>query len=209
MTTRRQSRDAKRLHSRRIRALLAGGLVLGVGAAATLAAWNDSEFGSGTFTAGTFNIVGATDAATFSQHPTSPGASLSFSLPTAAAMTPGDKVYALFSVKTVNPSMAGSVQVKAASGNSSGLGAQLTYSVRTVGTAAGCSAANWGAATVVAGLPVAQALTTGASTSQTLNANGGNQINYCFEVVMNQAAPTTVQGTSQVAVWEFAATSTP
>lgn len=210
MHTRRQSRDAKRLRSRRIRALLAGGLVLGVGAAATLAAWNDSEFGSGTFTAGTFNIVGATDAATFSQHPTSPGATLSFSLPTTAgAMTPGDKVYALFSVKTVNPSMAGTVQLKAAAGNGSGLGAQLTYSVRTVSTAAGCSAANWGSASVVTGLPAAQALTVGATTSQVLNANGGNQVNYCFEVIMNPAAPTTAQGTSQLAVWEFAATSTP
>ena len=44
-----------------IRAILAGGLVLGVGAAVTLAAWNDSEFVTGTFTAGTFNLRGVDD----------------------------------------------------------------------------------------------------------------------------------------------------
>ena len=43
-----------------IRAILAGGIVLGVGAAVTLAAWNASEFATGTFQAGTFTIEGAT-----------------------------------------------------------------------------------------------------------------------------------------------------
>jgi len=36
---------------RRLRAVLAGGLVLGVGAALTLAAWNDAEFATGSFQA--------------------------------------------------------------------------------------------------------------------------------------------------------------
>ena len=38
-TTRRGMREARRVRSRRVRAVLAGGLVLGVGAAGTLAAW--------------------------------------------------------------------------------------------------------------------------------------------------------------------------
>ena len=37
------------------RALLAGGLVLGVGATATLAAWNDSEVATGSFAASVFD----------------------------------------------------------------------------------------------------------------------------------------------------------
>src|SRR5690606_31735774 len=57
----------RRRRSRMIRALLAGGLVLGVGTAVTLAAWNDSEFASGTFRAGTFDLEGSTDGTTFSQ----------------------------------------------------------------------------------------------------------------------------------------------
>ena len=60
----------RRRRSRMIRAILAGGLVLGVGAAVTLAAWNDSEFVTGTFTAGTFNMQGSTtDGTTFTDHP--------------------------------------------------------------------------------------------------------------------------------------------
>ncbi|UWF76726.1 MULTISPECIES: SipW-dependent-type signal peptide-containing protein [Microbacterium] len=56
--TRRGRREARRLRFRRIQALLAGGLVLGVGAAATLAAWNDTEHGSATFTAGRLGRLG-------------------------------------------------------------------------------------------------------------------------------------------------------
>ncbi|MGO2139648.1 MAG: SipW-dependent-type signal peptide-containing protein [Leucobacter sp.] len=43
------------------RALLAGGLVLGVGAAVTLAAWTDNEWVRGVFGTGTFGIEGSTD----------------------------------------------------------------------------------------------------------------------------------------------------
>lgn len=35
---------AEKATGRKVRAILAGGLVLGVGAAVVLAAWNDSEF---------------------------------------------------------------------------------------------------------------------------------------------------------------------
>ena len=86
--TRRGVREAKRLLSRRIRAVLAGGLVFGVGATMTLAAWNDSEHGNATFTAGRFDIVGATDGTTFSSHPVGTPAALSFSAPF-SAMAPG------------------------------------------------------------------------------------------------------------------------
>ncbi|MEJ7649283.1 MAG: SipW-dependent-type signal peptide-containing protein [Nakamurella sp.] len=46
----------RRDRRRKFRAVLAAGLVLGVGGAVTLAAWNDSEYATGTFTAGTFNM---------------------------------------------------------------------------------------------------------------------------------------------------------
>ncbi|MDR2320511.1 MAG: SipW-dependent-type signal peptide-containing protein, partial [Microbacterium sp.] len=57
--TRRRLRTRRRgLALRRIRAVLAGGLVLGVGATVTLASWNDGEYATGTSTAGTFDVVG-------------------------------------------------------------------------------------------------------------------------------------------------------
>lgn len=90
---------------RKILAVLAGGLVLGIGTAATLAAWNDSEFATGTFTAGAFNLQGSTTSATtgYSDHNTDTGgtaASLVFSLPATASSTgPGVTVYAPFWVR--------------------------------------------------------------------------------------------------------------
>lgn len=48
--------------SRRIRALLAGGLVLGVGVITTLAVWNDNIFERGSFEAGGFALEGSADA---------------------------------------------------------------------------------------------------------------------------------------------------
>lgn len=40
----------------KIRAILAGGLVLGIGAAASVAAWNDSQNGSSTLTTGGYSL---------------------------------------------------------------------------------------------------------------------------------------------------------
>lgn len=58
---RAQEEDARKKNRRR-KALLAGGLVLGLGAAATLAAWSDEVFSDGTFFTGTFELEGAADA---------------------------------------------------------------------------------------------------------------------------------------------------
>lgn len=52
----------------RLRAVLAGGLVLGIGTTATLAAWNDSEYATTTVTAGQFGIQGSVDNATYADH---------------------------------------------------------------------------------------------------------------------------------------------
>ena len=60
-----QKTEERGLRSRKVRAILAGGLVLGLGAAVTLAAWNDSEFAKGTFTSGSLNIQGSVDGDIF------------------------------------------------------------------------------------------------------------------------------------------------
>lgn len=81
---------------RRVRALLAGGLVLGLGAAGTLAAWTDSEFATGVFTSGQFNIQGNVTGSTetgWHDYDTPPGGNLAFTV-APSAMTPGQSVYA-------------------------------------------------------------------------------------------------------------------
>ena len=56
------STQDKRDRRRKVAALLAGGLVVGVGTAATLAAWNDSEFATSCYSAGNFNFKGHYDS---------------------------------------------------------------------------------------------------------------------------------------------------
>ena len=84
------------------RAILAGGLVLGVGAAITLAAWTDQEWATGSFgSGGSFGIVGATDGATFTEHATEgTAANLNFAVD-ADNLAPGDEVFAGFGVQLI------------------------------------------------------------------------------------------------------------
>lgn len=199
----RHSSDASRLRWRRARALLASGLVLGVGAAATIAAWNDTEHSQASFTAGRFGIVGSVNGSTFTENPTQTPATLSFQAPP-TAMTPGTTTYALFSVRTLNPSVAGVAQLNANAANASGLGQHLTYGVRTI-TGTTCNASTFGAGTNV--VAPGSTLTTGATVTQPLQANAANQVNYCFAVTLPTAAPNSAQGLSLTARWEVVGTA--
>ena len=204
MVTRSEMRERRRLRSRRWRAVLAGGLVLGIGAAVTLAAWNDSEYGSASFTAGRFDIVGAVDGSTFSSHATTgAAAALNFQLaPT--AMAPGNATYALFSVKTANPSVAGTLQLTAGTPGGTGLATYLTYGVRTIsGTT--CNATTYAAGTAV--VADGSALTANGATTQAVTANGGAQVNYCFAVTLPTTAPNAAQGLTMSQTWQIQGTS--
>ncbi|GGD32147.1 hypothetical protein GCM10010915_10680 [Microbacterium faecale] len=91
---------AKAADRRKVLAVLAGGLVLGVGAAVTLAAWNDPEFAGGDFAAGEFVFQGSTDGTTYEEHPSSDGAAeLAFEVG-ADNLAPGDVVYAGYALST-------------------------------------------------------------------------------------------------------------
>ncbi|AVL97936.1 hypothetical protein C6C15_13000 [Microbacterium sp. str. 'China'] len=204
MDTRRVRREKGRMRSRRIRAILAGGLVLGVGATATLAAWNDSEHGAATFTAGRFDIVGATDGTTFSSHATAgTAAALNFQLPP-TAMAPGTTTYALFSVRTANPSVAGVLQLTPGTPGGTGLATYLTYGVRTI-TGTSCTAATYPAGTAV--VPDGSTLTTAGTTTQAVAANGAAQVNYCFAVTLPTAAGNGAQGLTMTQTWQIQGTS--
>lgn len=57
------AQQAQQDRKRKRKAILAGGVVLGLGAAITLAAWSDDVFANGTFQTGGFNLVGSQAAA--------------------------------------------------------------------------------------------------------------------------------------------------
>lgn len=183
-------RHRRRRASTKVRALLAGGLVLGVGASTTLAAWNDSESVTGTVTAGTFELQGSTDGSTYASQD-SPHA-VTFSPD--AALLPGDSTYALFSVRTAPGSAGGQVTLEADAGNAEGLGAALDYGVATVGGTT-CDSETFASG--------------GDGTApQSLEGDAGSTVNYCLRLTLPDDAPNDVQGASVDPQWHATGTTT-
>ena len=193
----------RHLWSRRIRALLASGMVLGVGATITLAAWNDSEYTTGSVTAGHFSLEGSVDGDEYRSSEPDSAHTLSFSPD--AALYPGATDYALFRVRASEGSMGGSVQVLADEENAEGLGAYLTYGIREVdGTTCTFEAFEAGEVVVERG----SGLTTDAQTTQDLAPDQEEAINYCLELILPEGTDNDAQGLSATPSWEFFATST-
>ncbi len=193
--------------STRIKAILAGGLVLGLGAAMTLAAWTDQEFATGTFTAGHFNLVGSTDGTTFTEHATDdPGvpAALSFSTGfdnlSKSSTVAAAYVLHLDAATTV----AGTGIVSAAAGSGAAL-THLTYGVIQVAAVGDCTPGATGTERVPSG--TAFGSTTGASSFALGAGDGtlpGTSVVLCIQVTSDSGL---VQGTAATATWQFTATS--
>lgn len=202
MSTTTPDRTAR---NRKIRALLAGGIVLGVGAAVTLAAWTDQEWATGDFAAGTFGIEGSTDGATFSEHTTETGAAtLDFQIG-ADNLTPGDTVAAPFVLRTVQAtSYDATVELTSAAGTGTNA-PHLTYGITQVGTVGDCVAGATGTEIMAPG--TALDATAGASTltldAATADAAGAPVV-LCLQVT---ADDTLEQAGTATASWEFTATS--
>lgn len=172
------------------RAILAGGLVLGVGAAVTLAAWNDSEFATGTFAAGEFGIEGATTGEPFAEHDTEETAEVLEFEVDADTLTPGDAVYAGYGVQlTADSNYAADVVVgsEITGDNAANLTAAFVYT-----TDATCDAAAFAAGTD--------------ENVATFTLDATQTPTYvCIEVT---AGPDLAQGAAAGIMFEFAATST-
>ena len=195
--------ETKRQRGRKVAAILAGGLVLGVGTMATLASWNDSEFASATFTTGKFNLQGSVNGTTFSDNAAGPGAALAFSTPF-NNLTPTDVVYAPFAVRlAADTTNDATVTITA---TSTGSVNNLTYQlVKT--NAIGCDAA-----AVAAGTPLVASSAGGAATGAvTFDLTKGSPVTsagatafLCFKVT---AGAGLTQGQTGTGTWQFQATS--
>ena len=162
----------KQDRARKRKAILAGGVVLGLGAAVTLAAWSDDVFANGTFNTGGFELQGSVNGTVFQDYDDDdpdgegPGTadgpvSLSFNLE-ATEMAPSQTVYAPFAIATSSATdLDGTFSIDSvqATGKYSGI---LTYRVFQEGSFnENCSAANasalddgWTAGTDLTGLPI-------------------------------------------------------
>lgn len=201
-------RDRRGEHRRkRVLAILAACSVLGVGAAVTLAAWNDSEFARGQFTAGSFNLEGSTDGITYAEHPaTGSAAALTFSVPV-GNLAPGDKVAAPFWVRLDDQTTSGATLSAAGvvtdtSGTNND--AALSYSVYPIGDAATCTTSTTG--TPIASGATLNAQTAGTAVSLTVGSSGnaGTAVQLCVVVT---AGATLAEGVSSTATWKFDAVS--
>lgn len=176
--------DRRAAKRRKIGALLAGGLVLGVGAAVTLASWNDSEFAKANLTAGTFVFQGSTDGTTFADHASSGGAaSLTFSTGF-DKLSPNAVVYAPYALKLTGSSPA--TLTPAAPTVTGALSGKATFAaVQT--TTFGCNAG---------------AFTGGTALVTTMSP--GDTVNLCLQVT---AGSTIAQGDTGTVVWQWDAVS--
>lgn len=200
---------SSRSRGTRIKAVLAGGLVLGLGAAITLAAWTDQEFATGTFTAGKFNLVGSADGLTFADHATTdPGvpAALSFSTGfnnlSRSSTVAAPYVLHLDALTTVG----GSGTVIGGTGSGAAL-THLTFKVVQVAAIGDCAPAAAGIATIAPSTAFGASIVGG--TNYSLGAgNGtlpGTDVVLCIQVTSDS---TLVQGSTATATWQFSATST-
>ncbi|WP_292774688.1 MULTISPECIES: SipW-dependent-type signal peptide-containing protein [Microbacterium] len=204
---------ATKATQRKVLAVLAGGLVLGIGTAVTLAVWNDSEFANGTFTAGAFNLQGSTDGTAYADHNSAgTAATLAFTLPAGLVgnMSPTISVYAGFWVRLAAGTTSGANLVAdgttadpAASSNTG----HLSYSIYQLAPGATCNAAS------ATGTPIATGATLDVQTGVTqvpLTAGGtsavpGTAVQLCFKVTADASlTPSLVTN----ATWKFTATST-
>lgn len=202
MTTITTDLTTQRQRRRKIAAVLAGGLVLGVGTMATLASWNDSEFAAGTFSAGQFALEGGTATGVFSEHGTAgAAAALSFTAPF-NNLSPTDVVYAPYAVR-VAPNTTNDATVTITAPSTTGTVTNLTYTVlQTAGW--GCTSASTGTALVptqsvgTATGAVAFDLVKGSPTTA-----AGTSVFLCFKVTAGSIS----QAQTGSATWQFQAVS--
>ncbi len=208
--THAQTPQANNSKPRKAKAILAGGLVLGIGAAVTLAAWNDSEFVIGNFGGGHFKMVGSADASeAFTNHDSdSADAALNFQV-NASNMTPGQTVAAPYAVRLdAATDFAAAVRVNSAQGSGDAED-HLTYGIFTVTGWNGCTP-NATASAETEIVPAGTGLDSVAGASSfdlaksTNGTDPGDPVYLCFQV---KADDTLVQDETATATWELLAES--
>ena len=192
----------------RVRAVLAGALVLGVGATMTLASWTDSEYATGSFAASTFNTESSTVAGVWASNTSAPGASLAFN---ATAMSPSVSQYAWVNIRTTAASTVGGTITLASSTTTGTLVPVLEYrAVRTAATSTTCDTTAFsGTPTYIAGSASTYLAPATVPTSPVASAitSPSGELRYCFEVRVQSGAANTYQGGTGTVTWLFSGIS--
>ncbi|MBL3685847.1 acyl-CoA dehydrogenase [Leucobacter zeae] len=206
--------------TRKVAAIAAGALVVGLGAAYTLASWNDSEWvwggADGAPGVGTseFEVEQSVDnGTTWTNDVASPGGSLSFT-PNALLLSPGDTTYAPVSLRTQAGSVAADTTLQAAVKNTAVAGTsddlwnavRVTAYTSSAASAPACtgSLTGWtavqGVENVALGTSATQAQRLAAGADETTE---GAPQHYCFAITLPEGASDALQGASIAPVWRF------
>lgn len=212
------------------RAILAGGTVLGLGAAVTLAAWTDNEWvfggsgkgdgtepntpGTGIYQMQQNTWTGAAGIASWSDQPDANGGALTFTVDP-EKMVPGKTVYSPMQLRTTVESEALEVSLaegiqsdlkKGTSDNSTDLYEALTYGVYLGVDKAKCEAGLVSGATVVLVTPGSALNVTSTDTFALAawpDAATDAPANICFALTLPATASASLQGLNTVPVWRF------
>ncbi|MDN5726918.1 MAG: SipW-dependent-type signal peptide-containing protein [Propionibacteriales bacterium] len=176
--------------SRKLRAVLAGGLVLGVGAAVTLAAWSDDEFAAGQFSAGQFSLVGNTASTGLVNHDQANPATLAFET-NPDALAPGDVVDEVYYV-ALGDGTTDDANVTFTATATGDLAPALTPTAALVGAAGDCATATYADASTL---------------NFDLTADPINQQVVCLRVAVTDDQAAVGQGDKATITWQFTATS--
>ena len=237
MALNRTSSISRSLRRRRILAVLAGGLVLGVGGTMTLASWTDSEWvwggadgGPGVGTSefvvlqNTLSPANGEGATGWVEEPDNPGGELVFSPLTAGddilALTPGETFYAPVALKTSDASIAGTVDLLGALPSTGGviddpagtlwtsLQVRVALEIQAAADAAPtCDQAFFDASGVIP-IVATGGLGSAGTPDQPISGGGDDVHYYCFEISLPDNAVTqTLQGRTVAPAWQFLSTS--
>ena len=193
--------------SRRLRAILAGGLVLGVGAAVTLAAWTDQETASGSFNASVFNTESSVDRVTWAHNTNPPVATFT----AATGMSPTTSTFSPFNIRTTAATSVGGTVSLTALTRTGILTDVLEYRIaRLATTTTVCNVTNIAAGTFIVGGTSTWVAASAALPAPVTSAIGaaGSELRYCIDVRIASGAANSYQGTSGTLTWTFTATST-
>lgn len=202
-----------RMHSRtwlRMRAVLAGGLVLGIGTTATLASWNDAEYASGTLTTSTFDLQSSLDnvPGNFSSHPADTPLVLDFA---ATNLAPGSlKQEQIFIRNTGNIAGTYTFSAPTVSEGDSSFPLQNYLKYRAIETTGTCSAASFTSGTpkyLAGGASTWVAIASPASTPRGIGTNGTPVVGICVELKLDTLTPNDRQGKTATVQFVTAATS--
>lgn len=196
---------------RRVRVLLAAGVVLSFGAVGTLAAWTDNEYATGSFSASAFEVESQTAAADFSSSPNPPGSELVFD---ATGMSAGQSFFAWMNLRTTATTTIGGTIRLSSTSTTGELTQYLEYrAVRTAEpmTTGSCDAATMtdSGSVYIAGGPSQWEPLDNDPPAPAVFPIGPHldDLGLCFEVRILTTAGDAAQGLSGTGTWGFTAIS--